>query len=190
MTFLYREVLTPFAEIGQMLKAGREDMQISIQQASQALHIRSVYLQALEDGKFELLPGAAYTKGYLQAYATLLQLDKDEIVRRFEQVENPTAKRSYYLPQVLRQEKKPNESIIIGSVLAALGIIVVWLLVMNPPKISVSSVDAPPQTVAWKPAENASCFRAQNTVYPPCYWQLQLGLLPLRPKVSVMELAR
>jgi cytoskeleton protein RodZ len=37
--------------------------------------IRTRYLQALEDERFELLPGSVYGKGFLRAYADYLGLE-------------------------------------------------------------------------------------------------------------------
>jgi len=49
------------------------------------LRIRQPYLQAIEDGRFEDLPGSTYAVGFVRAYAEFLGLDGAEIVRRFKQ---------------------------------------------------------------------------------------------------------
>jgi cytoskeleton protein RodZ len=38
--------------------------------------IRARYLRALEDERFELLPGTAYVRGFLRTYARYLGLDE------------------------------------------------------------------------------------------------------------------
>ena len=83
---------------------------------AQQLHIRVRYLDALECGRLNELPGISYTKGYLQVYANYIGLDKDEILRRFEDVEQAMGKRGFYFPQVLNKEKSPNSNIVWGSV--------------------------------------------------------------------------
>src|SRR6185312_1711175 len=49
-----------------------------------ALRIRPYYLEALEDGRVDELPGNAYALGFLRTYASALGLDANEIARRFK----------------------------------------------------------------------------------------------------------
>jgi cytoskeleton protein RodZ len=62
------------------VKQGRD-----IAVAATTLRIRQPYLQAIEDGRFEDLPGATYAVGFVRAYAEFLGLDGVEIIRRFKQ---------------------------------------------------------------------------------------------------------
>jgi cytoskeleton protein RodZ len=55
-----------------------------LQDIARILHIRYNYLVAIEDGRFEDLPGQAYAIGFVRAYAEHLGLDGDEVVRRFK----------------------------------------------------------------------------------------------------------
>ncbi len=94
-----------YEEIGRLLQSAREDMQLDIAEAARQMHIRPRYLEALEHGKLEKLPGLPYAKGYLQTYASFLRLDQNEILRRFEQVEALIDKRGFYFPQVFSKTK-------------------------------------------------------------------------------------
>lgn len=174
-----------YGDIGNMLKAAREEMKLSLRDAAGSLHIRAYYLEAMEAGRFEEMPGHAYAKGYLQSYATFLQLDKEEILRRFEEGEN-ALKRGFYLPPALSQEKKPSKQMVWGGLAAAALVFLLWALVTQP-RGSVSVVDAPPQAFPHAPRQH-TCFKPNETVYPPCYWsRADFELLPLRPMNSVME---
>jgi len=46
-------------------------------------HIRSRYLKALEDERFDVLPGTAYVRGFLRTYAEYLGLDADPFVEEY-----------------------------------------------------------------------------------------------------------
>lgn len=48
------------------------------------LRIRHVHLLAIEEGRYNDLPGATYAAGFVRAYAEHLGLDGTEIVRRFK----------------------------------------------------------------------------------------------------------
>jgi len=62
-------------DIGASLKEAREKRGLSADDVQQALRIRERYLTALEEERWELLPGDAYTKGFLRTYAEFLGLN-------------------------------------------------------------------------------------------------------------------
>jgi cytoskeleton protein RodZ len=62
-------------ELGSSLREARVRRGIELAQVAAETRIRMRYLQALEDERFELLPGSVYTKGFLRAYADYLGLD-------------------------------------------------------------------------------------------------------------------
>jgi len=74
-------------EIGNSLREARTRRQIDFAQAEQATKIRSRYLRALEDERFDELPSQTYVKGFLRTYADYLGLDGqlyvDEFTSRF-----------------------------------------------------------------------------------------------------------
>src|SRR6476660_7593575 len=84
-------------EIGSSLRAARMRQELELSQAEHDTRIRAKYLRALEDERFDVLPGAAYTKGFLRTYADYLGLDAqpfiDEYNTRFasEEEEAPPA---------------------------------------------------------------------------------------------------
>ena len=61
--------------IGASLREARELRGLSPEDVQKSLRIRGRYLTALEDEHWELLPGDAYTKGFLRTYAEFLGLN-------------------------------------------------------------------------------------------------------------------
>ncbi len=82
-------------EIGRSLRTTRERQQRDLAAVEHATHIRAKYLAALEDERFDALPGTAYAKGFLRTYADFLGLDGprfvDEFNERFAPAEPPEA---------------------------------------------------------------------------------------------------
>jgi hypothetical protein len=83
-------------EIGASLREARLKRGLSPADVNKAIRIRDRYLQALEEERWELLPGDAYVKGFLRTYADFLGLDAnlyvDEYSSRFgEREEQPLA---------------------------------------------------------------------------------------------------
>ena len=62
-------------EIGTSLREARLRQGVDIAEAEQGTKVRSKYLRALEDERFDLLPGHTYVKGFLRSYAEYLGLD-------------------------------------------------------------------------------------------------------------------
>jgi cytoskeleton protein RodZ len=78
-------------EIGGSLREARLKRNLTPADVQKAIRIRDRYLQALEDERWELLPGDAYVKGFLRTYADYLGLDGslyvDEYNNRFARPE-------------------------------------------------------------------------------------------------------
>jgi cytoskeleton protein RodZ len=62
-------------EIGTSLREARVRQGVDLLEAERSTKIRSKYLRALEDERFELLPAQTYIKGFLRSYADYLGLD-------------------------------------------------------------------------------------------------------------------
>jgi hypothetical protein len=75
-------------EIGRTLRDERMRRRLDIADCERATKIRGKYLRALEEEEFGMLPGPAYVKGFMRAYAQHLDLDPnlllDEYASRFE----------------------------------------------------------------------------------------------------------
>ena len=169
--------ISNYSDIGKILRIAREELQISILEASQKLHIRSHYLHALEIGELSQLPGASYTKGYLQAYAIFLHLDKEEIIRRFNQVKDQIPERGLFFPQVFRKEKKPTNWAIWGGCSMAFFTYILWVIISKPADNSLLLIENPPQKTINYTAEdeyisfisNVTCSVFIEMLYPACY---------------------
>src|SRR3981189_418799 len=61
--------------IGDSLREARTRRGLSPADVHKSIRIRERYLTALEEERWELLPGEAYTKGFLRTYAEFLGLD-------------------------------------------------------------------------------------------------------------------
>ena len=80
------------ASLSEKLRRERELRGISLKQISDDTRIGVRFLEALEEGRLELIPGEFYRRSYLRAYARYLGLDEDRAVNAyiFSQNERPT----------------------------------------------------------------------------------------------------
>jgi cytoskeleton protein RodZ len=70
-------------EIGSSLREARLRRKLELSDVEHDTHIRLKYLMALEDDRFDALPGAAYAKGFLRTYADYLGLDGPRFVDEY-----------------------------------------------------------------------------------------------------------
>src|SRR6266487_4264950 len=70
------------ASIGTTLREERIRLGLGIDQVEADTKIRAKYLMALEDERFEALPGTAYARAFLRDYAEELGLDPQAMVDR------------------------------------------------------------------------------------------------------------
>ena len=80
----------------------------SVADAARVLRIQQHYLQALEDGRFDEIPGTTYTLGFLRSYAGFLGLDPDEIVEAFKREQGlASGEQRLAFPSPTRDSPKP-----------------------------------------------------------------------------------
>jgi len=77
-------------DIGNFLRERREARGISLIEAEKDLKIRKKYLQALEEGNLDVIPGKTYIIGYLRNYSKYLGIDEEninQIIQTFNNLE-------------------------------------------------------------------------------------------------------
>ncbi len=70
--------------IGERLRAAREARGISLEEAAEGTRIKRVYLEALENETFSLLPSPAHARGFMRRYARWLGLDETALLAEWD----------------------------------------------------------------------------------------------------------
>jgi len=85
------------------LRAARVQAGLELADVAGALRIQYRYLEAIEDGRFEDLPGPTYAIGFVRAYGEFLGLDGKELIRRFkDEVSGLARRQALVFPEPLR----------------------------------------------------------------------------------------
>lgn len=84
------------ASFGEELKRERELRDISLKEISEATNIPARFLEALEQNNFPVLPGGAYTRGFVRSYALHIGVNVEEMV-------------DSYLQELQRQENQKQD---------------------------------------------------------------------------------
>lgn len=85
-------------EVGKRLRSARIEKGYTLDDLQQITKIQKRYLLALEQGKFDELPGDFYVRGFIKQYATTVGLDGEEIVKDYEEQTPATRPRDYGEP--------------------------------------------------------------------------------------------
>lgn len=87
--------------VGELLRAEREKKGLSIKEIEAAISIRALYINAIEEGNYTIVPGEVYLKGFIRNYANYLGLNGQEIVASYRQEQAPV------VPEVVEAPAEP-----------------------------------------------------------------------------------
>jgi cytoskeleton protein RodZ len=147
---------------GETLRRQREALGLSVSEVANSLKLNPRQVEALESGRFDQLPGTAFTRGFLRNYARLLKIDPAPLLAGLqasvtsETVElSPASNAQGDMPQVGRGRFRRS---VIPGVLAALalfGIVVAgWYYDTQRKKVAdelIASAPAPAEEAASTP---------------------------------------
>lgn len=77
-------------EIGQQLREAREKRKLSIQDVAVATKINTKIVKAIEEGDEDSLPAKPFLRGFVQTYARYLELNVDDVMKRFLEAHGST----------------------------------------------------------------------------------------------------
>lgn len=90
-------MMTSSQNLGKELQTRREQLGFSLQDVAKQTRIRKVYLESMEQGQLEDLPGQAYITGFIRVYARHLGMDSDALLALLDgsqEIENAEAELS------------------------------------------------------------------------------------------------
>ena len=83
------------SEVGDQLRRARESKHWSLEEAEKTTGIRKRFLQAMEEGRWDVLPGELQVRGFLKSYSNHLGLNGEEMLalheRRVQSAQTTTA---------------------------------------------------------------------------------------------------
>lgn len=142
-------------ELGARLAAARAERGWSLADAQRSTDIRLKYLEALERGDLDALPGWAYARAFVRTYARALSLDADKLVAEFEEVEPPPPEEMEIEPVGLPAARRfPARRVVLGGAALAALALVAWAAASSHSKKSPPAQVSPPaRTVASQPVQ-------------------------------------
>ena len=157
--------------VGDSLRLRREQLGWSLADIAGWLRIKVAYLQALEDGRPQDLPGTTYALGFLRSYGATLGLDPQDLSRRFRQETRGLDRRqSLSFPAPVPERGVPaGAALLIGVVLIGVAY-TGWYMAGGHESLPVQSVPPLPASLAPYVAEPPHAVAAApeaRSVPPP-----------------------
>ncbi|MCM3713261.1 helix-turn-helix domain-containing protein [Alkalihalobacillus oceani] len=131
------------SELGQYLKQVREQKQITLEDLQRTTKIQKRYLVAIEEGRYETLPGLFYARAFVKTYAESIGLDPEPLFDQYRnELPNPQQE-TVALPSrsertkktAVTPKKRTRGNTLLPAVLGIAGVIVVvvliWLLAQS-----------------------------------------------------------
>lgn len=69
--------------VAETLRNAREARHFTLDAAARALGVAKKYLEAIENGEYNLLPGELYTKNFIRNYANFVKLNPQEVIDEY-----------------------------------------------------------------------------------------------------------
>lgn len=158
--------IAPSSSVGALLKATRTRMGQDLKQVSQALRIRQLFLQAIEDGRYDELPGPTYALGFVRSYSDFLGLDSEEVVRRFRAETTGVGQKELVFPTPAAEKHLPSGAIVAAAL--ALGVLVYggWYAISSSSRPAAEAVPEVPDRLV-KPDEAKKDETPAEAQVPP-----------------------
>ncbi len=134
MAFRERKIKAEVSSLGREFKRARLKLGLSVEECEAETKLRVAYLEAIEAGRFHLLPSGVYSLGYVQSYAKFLGLPVNRITARYRaSLELRSKNESPILParQVERKSLLLTPRLITLTVLGLIFLVIVGYVLLQ-----------------------------------------------------------
>ena len=159
------EVATP----GQLLQEAREAAQLSVDDISRKLHLKSALITAIEKDNFDEVSSITFARGYLKAYAKLVHVDEGEVLTAFECFNDAEQQTQMQTFSNRKGKKKFDSWLMSLTLLVVIGIVAavaVWFMrnqQIEPAPVSASTSTSQVSQLSTSPSNTASSNTEQST---------------------------
>lgn len=135
--------------VGHSLRVVRERQGLAVAEISNRIRIRRPHLEAIEAGRFDLLPGPVYITGFLRTYAEFLGLDAEQVVKAFQQESDlARQRRVLQFPMPRPEARTPRLWLVVAALLLAAVVYAFWYRNQEGLRIGAELVKAVPARLA------------------------------------------
>ena len=135
--------------VGSTLRAARLGAGLSLADAATRLRIRRVYLEAIEEGRYQDLPGAVYAIGFVRSYAETMGLDGDLLVKEFKEETSATGgDTELHFPEPIPEGRLPGWRLLVISAVIVIGAYGAWNYLSSQNRVAIELIPDVPERIA------------------------------------------
>lgn len=162
-----------------MLREAREALGLDRAQVAESTRIRPPFIEAIEEGRFNDLPGSAYAPAFLRSYAACVGLDVERVMQVYRSADAPAVVPvpAHQFPLVAPERRVPRGAMLLASAVLLVCAYVTWHALTRdqmtqdarvPPVPQRLLADQKPATPASEPAPPAQAQApAASAAVPP-----------------------
>ncbi|MBT4516399.1 MAG: hypothetical protein HOC78_00685 [Candidatus Komeilibacteria bacterium] len=136
------------------LRQARLDKEISLEEAAEATKIQVKYLEILEEGDYQKLPGDIYSKAWLKLYGNFLDLQVNELLVDYKIEKSINNKLHKASNPVVKSNNISPYSILKPRVLKFLGVSLLILTLLAYLGWEINNTISPPEVIIFEPSTN------------------------------------
>ncbi len=171
-------------EIGEYLRKAREEKNISLKDVQESTKISMRYLEAIDRGDFNGIPGEVYRKGFIANYAAAIGLDSQDVLQRYHQIQSEQAaeQRQVQLEQAVIEKYNPtvnlrwSKEVYLTIATSLIGLLLIFSFVFPAAKEQYVPKDLPSRANAESQLdtnENGTSYPIEvNAVFTTRVWVL------------------
>lgn len=144
------------ATVGEQLKAARESKRLSVEKIASQTFMRTDYVRAIEEGRYDIIGAPIYIKGFVKAYAQAVGIDPEPLIKQLAEElgwtkQSPTAvmtlgkatvDKSYSSNWSLQIPSEQITPVIIGILVGVAAFIGVRIWQVNKPADPIKDIPA------------------------------------------------
>ena len=186
-------------EFGASFRKSRESLNVSIDKIAEETRINSRFLLAIENERFDLLPGGIFNRGFIRTYAQRLGIDPDQAIQGYEEILRAVEAEPIHQEVERPRGKTTKIPVYYVAVAGLLILVVVFYMLKRPPEIpaavqtaSVPESSAPePLAPPEPPTPDATVIAAAETetIAPPVTRTVAPAEIPATPVATVSTVA-
>ncbi len=137
--------IAPADNVGAFLREARETTGRSIADVAGSLCIRAKFLQSIEDGRYEDLPGQTYAVGFIRSYADFLGLETATLLEQFKaETSGVNGQPDLDFPEPSTDGWFPTGKVVAGGAIVAVAVFTGWYFLQTDNSVDVATVPSPP----------------------------------------------
>lgn len=173
-----------FSGPGSFLKRHREQFGLSVADVAARLNLRYTVIEAIERDDYQPIAKLVFVRGYLRAYAKMLNLSSNDIIQAFNKLNLPESNTNAYVCSLRdgqRQAPRRLYPFVSGWRSIILGLLIITIIIFWGP------LSAYFNTVVTTPGTSQHTMKASQTTKTPQATQQKAPVVSTLPNIGDLD---